>query len=134
MKTGNWSCRPFHVRDYPTLVAWGEARGFKLVPLAMLPTHGLVVMHDERPVCAGFLYRTDSTLGVFENVLGNHALDSYTRGAGLDILINAVVTLATELGMQGLFSAFGQTSLVERAKKHGFEEAGANVTNLVRRL
>lgn len=52
-------------RDYEMLMRWWVARDHEVVPSNLLPKLGVIV--DD--IAAGFLYQTDSKLGILENFI-----------------------------------------------------------------
>jgi len=121
-------------KDYSMLCSWWSKHGWASIDPSWLPATGLIVENDVGPVCAGFIYRTDSSLFVFEYVVSNPDMDSGIRSLALDQLISSACVVAKAMGAQGLFSAFGDKGLANRMENNGFSVIGSEVTNLLRRL
>lgn len=120
---------------YEHLLKWWKHYDFVQVGLDHLSQNGLVVLSEtNEPVCAGFVYRTDSAFYLLEFVVGNPEVEAKIRSAGLDLLISAAIILARALGGKTLFSAFGHKGLVEKTKLQGFSVLGTDVTNLIKEL
>lgn len=75
--------------DYEDLNSWWQKHGSCAPALRFLPKTGFVVLVDGVKACAGFLYKTDSKLCVFEFVVCNPDVEKEPRGEALDMLIRA---------------------------------------------
>jgi hypothetical protein len=120
--------------DYETLCSWWRGHKWHPIPKSWLPKTGVIVEDGDDGVCAGFLYTTDSKLGVFEYSVTNPKLSPILRSNGLDYLISDISTISKKLEMEGLFSACGDEGLTKRMMRHGFNVIGTEVTNLMRIL
>lgn len=121
-------------KDYALLCEWWKAHNWEAIPFVWLPATGLMIEMDGVPICAGFLYRTDSVVAIFEYVISDPKADHKIKGLALDALIDAICLLAKSYGFSCVFSAFGNKRLAEKAQKHGFYIMGTDITNLMRGL
>lgn len=126
--------RHFTIQDYPTVCSWWKGHGWEEIPFAWLPFNGIIISDDIGPICAGFIYKTDSAMGIFEYVVSNPKSELSRKDVAMDLLIDAACLMARGLGMGVLFSAFGSKGLSKRMVRHEFKVIGTEVTNLLRRL
>lgn len=105
-----------------------------MIPLDYLSENGFIAEVSGEPAAAGFIYRTDSAVAVFEYVVTNPKLTSSMRSAALNLLITYATEFARGLGFKAVFMACGSKSLAERMADHGFTVIGSEVFNLMRRL
>jgi hypothetical protein len=119
---------------YSTLEFWWAVHKWPAVPQEALPSTGLVVVGPNGPICAGFLYSTDSSLAWLEWVVGNPLCDKILRDEALDLLIPALLAEAHKSGKSQVFSSVQHPALLKRYKKFGALEADTNMTNVIWRL
>lgn len=97
------------VRDW--LRFWKE----EMVPRA-LPENGFVVPGK----AAGFLYRTDSSIALIENLVAAPGLSREERSEAVDAVVTAVIERANELGFEMLVGYTVLDVVVKRAQRFGF--------------
>lgn len=124
---------PFSSQDhYSTLSKWWNHYDFSPPPVHSLPKTGVVIYNSETPICAGFLYKTDSSISWMEFIVANPKSDKRLRSEALDVLINCLTYVAKENGFKIIFTSSDLPKLIERKQKHGFIVGDQNVTQLVR--
>lgn len=116
--------------DYPLLKQWWEQYGWQPVSIDALPSTGYIINN----VCAGFLYKTDSSIAWLEWVVADKSADKELKTASLDMLIQVLIEDAKLSGYKTIFSSIQNESLMNRYLKHGFTKSDANMTNFVRSL
>jgi len=98
--------RPYKDSDYKTLVQWWDAHKWAPVAPQALPKVGYIVELD-KPICAGFLYQTDSMIAWCEFIISDPNSNPSDRDKSLDILISSLTNEAKELGFKAIFIAPG---------------------------
>lgn len=117
--------------DYPTLAQWWNAhKEWTAIPVDILPEIGAVV----EGVCAGFLYRTDSKIAWIEWIISNPESEPAVRARGLDLVIEALLGIAKDLGFVSVFSAVKHPKLLERYKQFNFIETDRDMIHGIWRL
>ena len=94
---------------------WSIARGEALTTPEMLPKVGFIV----EGVAAGWLYQTDSALGIIENFVTNPEAPARRRWVAVDELATALERHAKSLGIQALKITTGHRSIGRIAIRHG---------------
>lgn len=117
-------------KDYTTVCGWWLARGWPVAPKHCLSTTGLIVPE----VCAGWIYKSDSSIAWMEWIISNPNTESTKRAEALDVLIDALVAQAKDGGFKHIFSSISHPSLMARYEKHGFQATDKNMTNYMRTL
>jgi len=120
--------RKYERSDYPIVCEWWSMHKWPNIPASMLPSTGFII--DK--VCAGFLYKTDSTIGILEFIISNPNSDVQIRSNGLNLLIETLVAEAKVNGMSAIFTSVNNNKLINRYKDLGFTESDKNITNMVR--
>lgn len=92
----------------------------------LLPRSGFIVESNSKPVLCGFLYRTDSPLGIISSIISDRDHDKMEIHAGLDLLIKALAVRAKEVGVELLTVSTKIESLRTRFEKFGFQLTDEN--------
>lgn len=111
-------------KDYPLLEKWWKEWDWTPVAPEALPENGtggiMIELEDGTPVCAGFLYITNSTIAWVEWIISNKEVRGKQRGEALDMLIAQLIIWAEGAGRKVVFTVAKSMPLVERYKKLGF--------------
>ena len=122
--------KPFDkTRDYDMLCKWWEGHGSYAPQVQQLPSTGIIVESD-KPLCAGFLYNTDSTICVMEFYVCDPLLEKEERDKGLEYLIHLLKGIAINRGYEVIYTSTGIQKFIGRLKEKGFEEADKNQTHM----
>lgn len=124
-------------QHYEIVSGWWQGHGWPIVPLGNLPKNGVMVGHVTDagivPVCAGFLYKSDSELGWFEWAVVDPGAGRDVRGPALDLMVESIWNLAKKLGFKGLVTSTRGAAWVARLEKNGWVATDQGCTQLVRR-
>lgn len=115
---------------YEIVKKWWAAHEWNVIPPRYLPLHGFIVFDDETPICAAWIYRTDSLFALLEYVVANPEVKGERRAKGLDMLIASAKYKAHELGHKSIFMSTDHELLIKRLKKHGFDEQNKGMSHL----
>lgn len=118
-------------KHYETICIWWGSYDWPNVPLSHLPPTGLVVEADGSPVCAGFIYFTQSAFCLFEWIVADKAAEKATRTEALDKLIIGAKDLCKVNGVSSIFTSVRNVGFVWRLEKHGFKVTDKGMTNLI---
>lgn len=124
-------------KDYFIIQSWWQKHGSFAPQLHHLPNSpdgGIMVEVDDVPTCCGFMYRTDSSICVFEFVVSNPASNKEQRELGLDTLIQTANDWAEKKGYKLIYSSIGIQSYIHRLKKKGFIEADKGQTHMFKEV
>ena len=126
--------RDFEIKDHALVCEWWEAQNWPKMPLETLSTTGVIVEIDGTPICAGWLYGTDSSIGWIEWIVADPNSSKTHKNLALDELIDELVSRAQINKYNVLFTSVNHPKLQKRLERHGFGVQDVNFTNLVRRL
>jgi hypothetical protein len=99
---------------------WYEAHGKPPVDFMALPAFGLI----EEGLAAGFLYMTDSTLGLLEGFVTNPEAPMVERSKALERILHSLVEEAERLGVKTLVGLCAAESVVKLGLRNGFRHLG----------
>ena len=117
-------------RDYDTILSWWEKHcGFAPKP-DHLSQNGIIVEANGMPICAGFLYQTDSAICVFEFVVCNPDAPKSAREEGLKALITAIQCSAYAMGYKLIYTSINIQAYIRKLKNAGFIELNTGMSHL----
>jgi hypothetical protein len=85
-----------------------------------LPKVGFIVPG----LAVGFLYQTDSSVGMIETFIVPKNADKVERGKAIDAIILAIIAEARRLGFKSLLGSTQLDAMVKRVERLGFTYAG----------
>lgn len=98
----------------------------------MLPQTGIIVYNDEVPVCAGFVYFTNSKMAWVEYIVSNFHYRDFNRNELIELTINTLCELAKDNGFNYLYTSLKNKHLVNKYKKCGFLEGDSNCQEMIK--
>lgn len=110
--------------DYPTLVKWWNDWGWTPLAKKLLPENGtggvMIESENGTPICAGFLYITNSEIAWMEWVISNKEVRGKQRDKALDLLFSELILWAENSDRSVIFTVGKNKHFLERCKKFGF--------------
>ncbi len=106
-------------KDYAIIQEWWKLHGSFAPKPQHLSSTGLIIEADN-PLCAGWLYNTDSKICVFEFVVSNPNVDKHLRDAALTLLIEEIKKLASDRGYELIYSSVKGIKYIARLQAAGF--------------
>lgn len=116
--------------DYDTIKEWWNKHGSFAPRKEQLPKHGLVVVDGRKPICAGFLYNTDSSICVFEFVISDPEAEKKLRDKSLRKLIDSIKSLSKKLDYNLIYTSINIEAYIRKLKDSGFIEVDKNQTHM----
>lgn len=126
--------RNYTKEDYGTVSLWWKQWGWDGIPEVFLPENGVVVSSGGNPICAAFVYKTDTPICWIENYISDKEADRETRSEALDLLILSCVEKAKSMGALVAISSIKHNVLARRLEKNGFVVSDKNMTAYTRSL
>ena len=122
--------------DYDNLLSsWWKEWGFVPPIKDFLPdnaTGGLMVYDGEVPVCAGFLYETNSRTAWIEWVISNRQYRGSQRRQAISLLLTKLEELAKDKGFSFIFANNNNSFLIKHFENNGFKKGQTNSTELIK--
>lgn len=120
--------RRFTIKDYPIVESWWEKHGAFPLSLEYYSKTGIIV-EGTVPLCAGWLYDTDSAICVFEFVVCNPDAPREERNKGLNELIKHIIKLAQKRNYKLIYSSVKGEKYIKRLMEQGFVEVDKEQTH-----
>jgi predicted ATP-grasp superfamily ATP-dependent carboligase len=117
-------------KHYVIINQWWRVHGSFPPKIEHLPKTGFIVEADGKPTCAGFVYKTDSSICVFEFVVSNPDASKQEKDDCLKQLISSVKSWSKENGFSLIYSSIGIPKYIKRLQEQGFVVADEKQTHI----
>lgn len=117
------------IEDYPIFCEWWTAWNWGMIPYEFLPQNSVVICAPE-PMCAVFLYRTDTPIVWAENYISSKVKDG--REKAMCMLLEHMKEKVKEMGSSVIMSSVRHNLLARRLECDGFVKADTGLTNYIR--
>ena len=131
--------QPLKVTDYDAvLVDWWNDWRWTPPSKDFLPengTGGYMVYDGKIPICAGFMYTTNSTAVWCDWIISNlNYKDRVKRKEALELLVNQITKVAKRKGFKYSYALIKNKPLIETYKKLGYKEASSYTSEMIKVL
>ncbi len=106
--------------DFPHIVLWAAARGLAYPAAEFYPPCGMVIWHEGKRVCSGFMFKTDANFSIIGGIMSDPKADYAVRNEALDMLFAGLLELSKQCGFKLVSSSANNEKLSARLEKHGF--------------
>ncbi|UOF82511.1 N-terminal acetyltransferase complex subunit [Caudoviricetes sp.] len=135
----NLTLNPLYDTDYDNLLAkWWEDWGMTPVPKGFLPLDGkggLIVYDGEIPVCAGFLYLTNSKVALVNWVISNKQYrGAKRREDAIEYLLYCLVESAKIAGYEYVYSHIRNWQLEKYFGNVGFTKTCTYSSEFIKKI
>ena len=131
-----FNIRKLNPSDYEeVLVGWWKDWGWKAPPIDFLPENGeggLMVLHNDIPVCAGFVYVGNSKVGWVEWIISDKKYKD-KRKEVLNLLLDALILSCKNMKMKYIFATNNNQSLINMFINKEFIK-GSQTTELIKTI
>jgi hypothetical protein len=131
----NFTFRFLETQDYYNfLVKWWTDNRFTPPPLDFLPNNGkdgIVVIHDNQLICAGFIYQTSAKeVAWIEFIVSNFEIkDKNIRKNALLFLISKLSEISNR---KYIFTNVKNENLIQKFKDSGFQIGSSNTQEMIK--
>lgn len=103
-----------------------------------MPKHFLspsgVIVEADAPICAGWIYRTDSPVCWMEYIVSDKSAPIKQRAIAVDMLVNTLCDMALAYGASCVMMGTSHAGLGRKLLDKGFVETDTGMTHYIRRL
>lgn len=111
--------RLINKEDYEEIAPWFHGHGWQQEPRwEYLPSTGYVCEYKGQMQAVGWLYLTNSLMGVLEYTATNPQAPTIQRVKSLKFLVNFIKGQAMDLGVRSIIQFIGPDSLAKYYQKH----------------
>jgi len=131
-----FNIRKLNSTDYEdTLVDWWKDWGWEPPAKDFLPDEGeggLLVLDNDIPVCAGFIYITNSKVAWINWIVSDKSFENKKiRNKAIEVLLENLVTIAVKNKNSYVFASNNNLSLINRFVNIGFTKGCENTTEII---
>tara|TARA_R110002126_G_scaffold219971_1_gene365339 strand:- start:227 stop:634 length:408 start_codon:yes stop_codon:yes gene_type:complete len=130
--------RELNKGDYDTtLCPWWLAYGFTPPLKEFLPNNGeggMIVYEGEEPICAGYLYETNSSVAWSEWVISDKNYVGDNKSEAVSLLLQGIEDLAKGKGFSFIFANNNNSALVKHYKKNGYTVGCSDSTEIIKAI
>ena len=131
--------KPLQEGDYENILCkWWKDWRWTPPSKDFLPDNGeggWIVYDNDMPVCAGFMYLTNSKAVWCDWIISNFEYkDRQKRKEALELLVHTISLTAEDLGKKYIYALIKNKPLVNVYKKVGFIEGDAYTHELIKKL
>ena len=132
--------RPLNSDDYDTiLVDWWKDWGWTPPPKDFLPQEGtggmMVLDPDGTPICAGFIYITNSNVSLIEFMVSSKKYRKKPhRKNAMGLLIETLTNISKNQGAKYCYSLLKHKSLMGTFESLGYVKGDSNTFEMIKNL
>tara|TARA_R100000935_G_C2833003_1_gene166301 strand:- start:1 stop:402 length:402 start_codon:yes stop_codon:yes gene_type:complete len=128
--------KPLSDNDYDNILcAWWKDWKWTAPRKDFLPDMGYMVYYNDEPICAGYMYVTNSNVVLLEWIISNFKFkDRKIRKEALLMLVQTITSLATSLEKKYVYSLLKSKSLIELYEDLGYMKGGKNGTEMIKKI
>jgi len=117
------------------LVGWWKDWRWTAPPKDFLPASGFIVYDGDIPVCAGYLYTTNSGVAWVDWVISNfNYKDKENRKQALNLLVDSLTNLSKYTGFKYCYALIKNKSLINTYKELGYTEGDSYTSEMIKVL
>ncbi len=138
MEDSNLHSRPLLPSDYDEiLVKWWENWKWEAPVRDFLPengTGGLMIMDGEEPVCAGFIYITNSKVAWCDWIISSDTYRKESRKKAIEMLVEELADICRNTGYRYSYALIRSEPLIETYKNLDYTQAETYTTEMIKVL
>ena len=132
----SFNIKPLSDDDYDNVLCdwWND---WRWTPPAkdFLPETGYMVYYNDEPICAAYMYITNSDVVLLEWVISNFKFkNKIIRKEALYMLIETITSLSSNLGKKYIYSLLKNKPLIELYKELGYIQGESNATEMIKKI
>ena len=132
-----FTTRPLTADDYEaTLVGWWKAWEWEAPLRDFLPQNGeggIMVMDGDIPVCAGFIYNTNSKVAWVDWIISNKDYKE-SRSEAIVLLVETLTSIAKNLDNNYAYALIKHEGLIKTYESLGYMQAENYNTEMIKKL
>lgn len=114
--------------DYELLCEWWRAWGWKPPNKEFLPDCGMMVSDGDIPICAAYLYATNSKVAWCEWVISNKEYkNKKNRKFALNLLLQTLTNIAQNSGFRYVYTILKHEGLIKVYEEVGYVKGSTGI-------
>ena len=125
--------------DYEdVLVGWWKDWGWQPPPVDFLPDEGrggLMILHEEKPICAGFMYMTNSKVSWVDWIISDKKIeDTKLKHEAVKFLIAVLTNICQDNGSVYIYALLKNDNLIKTYEELGYTKGDINATEMIKKI
>jgi hypothetical protein len=117
------------------LVGWWKDWRWTAPSKDFLPSVGLIVYDEDIPVCAGYIYTTNSAVAWVDWIISNfNYKDKENRKQALKLLVDTLTNVNRDSGFKYCYALIKNKSLINTYKELGYTQADSYTSEMIKKL
>lgn len=121
-------------KHYSAFLVWWFEMGMEGMDMEDLPPTGVVILKDDVPVAGGFLFVTDSPVGLIGSVGYDTEMSGEDITSALGTLLMGLIEKSKKAGLKNLTAMASDTAFVALCASMGFTEVDRSLTCLTKEI
>jgi hypothetical protein len=131
--------RELNEADYEdTLMGWWQQWGWVPPNKDFLPNNGkggIIVYDNDTPVCAGFMYLTNSKVSWVDWIISNREYrDKPKRKEALMLLVSSLTKICKDAGSSYVYALIKNESLINTYEELGYIKGDSYTSEMIKKL
>lgn len=114
------------------LCKWWKDWRWTPPPFDMLPNTGIIIYKNDIPVCAGFIYYTNSKAAWVEYIVSNFNYREFDRDNLIELVINTLGELAKDNGFNYLYTSLNNKHLINKYINCGWMKGSSECQEMIK--
>jgi hypothetical protein len=119
-----FNIRPLNETDYDTiLVGWWKDWGWEPPQRDFLPDDGkggIIVLDGDEPICAGFMYTSNSKVAWVDWIISSKEYRGEDRKEAISLLVSTLTNICKNTGHKYSYALIKHQSLIDTYKELGY--------------
>lgn len=134
----SFNVRPLNENDYDTLlVGWWKDWGWVAPKKDFLPDDGkggIIVLDGEEPICAGFMYTTNSSVAWVDWIISSKTYRGEGRREAIKLLVETLTNICRNTGHKYSYALIKHPSLIDTYVDLGYIKADGYTSEMIKIL
>tara|TARA_R110000772_G_scaffold125486_2_gene232271 strand:- start:9237 stop:9638 length:402 start_codon:yes stop_codon:yes gene_type:complete len=128
--------KPLSDNDYDDILCkWWKDWKWTAPAKDFLPDMGYMVYYNDKPICAGYMYVTNSNVVLLEWIISSFEFkDRKIRKEAIFMLIQTITLLSANLGKKYVYSLLKSKSLIDIFQEIGYLKGDSNTQEMIKKL
>ena len=125
--------------DYENvLVRWWKEWGWQPPPIDFLPDEGrggLMILHEEKPICAGFMYMTNSKVSWVDWIISDKKIeDTKLKHEAVKFLIAVLTNICQDNGSKYIYALLRHEGLSKTYEELGYIKGDSYTHEMIKKI
>ena len=133
-----FNIRPLNDTDYDTILkGWWTDWGWEPPQKDFLPDDGkggIMVLNDEEPICAGFMYTTNSKVAWVDWIISNKEYRGDDRKEAISLLVDTLTNICKSTGHKYSYALIKHQGLIKTYEDLGYLKGDGYIGEMIKAL